>query len=116
MRNAFRILSTAVVMIIAFGAIAAQSGGTFTITKSVIAGGGGRTAGGTFTVDGTIGESVAGTTSTGSTFSLTSGFWGGGTAANPVHRAFFDFDGDGKTDASIFRPNGATGSEWWYLK
>ncbi len=28
----------------------------------------------------------------------------------------FDFDGDGKTDLSIFRPNGATGSEWWYLK
>ncbi len=31
-------------------------------------------------------------------------------------RAVFDFDGDGKTDLSIFRPNGATGSEWWYLK
>ncbi len=28
----------------------------------------------------------------------------------------FDFDGDGKTDLSVFRPNGATGSEWWYLK
>ncbi|MGQ0541596.1 MAG: hypothetical protein ACT4O9_07080, partial [Blastocatellia bacterium] len=42
----------------------AQTGGTFTITKSVIAGGGGRTAGGAFTVDGTIGQSVAGTTST----------------------------------------------------
>lgn len=25
----------------------------------------------------------------------------------------FDFDGDGKTDISIFRP---TGSEWWYLR
>jgi uncharacterized delta-60 repeat protein len=30
--------------------------------------------------------------------------------------SMFDFDGDGKTDISIFRPNGATGSEWWYLK
>ncbi len=30
--------------------------------------------------------------------------------------AVLDFDGDGKTDLSIFRPNGATGSEWWYLK
>ena len=28
----------------------------------------------------------------------------------------FDFDGDGKADLSIFRPNGATGSEWWYQK
>lgn len=29
----------------------------------------------------------------------------------------FDFDGDGKTDASIFRPNGSSsGAEWWYLR
>lgn len=28
-------------------------------------------------------------------------------------RSFCDFDGDGKTDLSIFRPNGA---EWWWLK
>src|SRR5688500_19666884 len=48
----------------------AQSGGQFTITKSVIAGGGGRASGGTFTVDGTIGQPVAGTNSTGGTFSL----------------------------------------------
>ena len=28
-----------------------------------------------------------------------------------------DFDGDGKTDMSIYRPNGATGqAEWWYLE
>ena len=27
----------------------------------------------------------------------------------------FDLDGDGKTDLSIFRPNGAA-SEWWWLK
>ena len=54
-----------------------QSGGTFVIQKSVIAGGGGSAAGGAFTLDGTIGESFAGTSSSGGTFGLTSGFWGG---------------------------------------
>ena len=58
----------------------AQSGGNFTIAKSVIAGGGGSSSGGTFVVDGTIGQSAAGTTSNGGTFAVTGGFWGG-TAA-----------------------------------
>ena len=55
----------------------AQSGGTFVIQKSVIAGGGGQAAGGIFSLDGTIGQSLAGTSSSGGTFGLTSGFWGG---------------------------------------
>ena len=58
----------------------AQTGGTFTITKSVIAGGGGQATGGVFLLDGTIGQSLAGTTSAGGTFELGSGFWGGGSA------------------------------------
>ncbi len=53
----------------------AQSGGTFLIEKSVIAGGGGSTAGGTFALDGTIGQSLAGTNSSGGVFSVDSGFW-----------------------------------------
>ena len=28
----------------------------------------------------------------------------------------FDMDGDGKTDISVFRPVGGSGSEWWYLR
>jgi len=59
----------------------AQSGGTFSITKSVIAGGGGRASGGTFTLEGTIGQPFAGTQSTGTNFSIIAGFWGGGAAA-----------------------------------
>ncbi len=58
----------------------AQSGGTFVIQKSVIAGGGGSGSGGTFTMNGTIGQSFAGTTSSGGTFDLGGGFWGGGAA------------------------------------
>ncbi|HEV8590991.1 MAG TPA: VCBS repeat-containing protein, partial [Pyrinomonadaceae bacterium] len=93
--------------------VAAQSGGTFTITKSVIAGGGGHAAGGTFTIDGTIGQAVAGGPVTGGTFSVNSGFWGGGSSVAPAVKSPFDFDGDGKTDIGIYRPNGANGSEWW---
>jgi len=32
-----------------------------------------------------------------------------------VTRSPFDFDGDAKTDISVFRPNGGT-AEWWWLK
>ena len=58
-----------------------QSGGAFVIQKSVIAGGGGQVTGGIFTLDGTIAQHIAGTKSTGGTFELGGGFWGGGAAA-----------------------------------
>ena len=61
--------------------VAAQSGGSFQIKKSVIVGGGGQAAGGQFTLDGTIGQHLAGTTSSGGTFELGAGFWGGGGVA-----------------------------------
>lgn len=59
----------------------AQSGGTFVIEKSVVAGGGGQTIGGTFKLDGTVGQPLAGTLSSGGAFSIASGFWGGDQAA-----------------------------------
>ena len=56
--------------------ISAQTGGTFAITQSVIAGGGGQnSAGGVFSVDGTIGQTVAGNAVRNSPFAVTSGFW-----------------------------------------
>ena len=61
-----------------------QSGGTFVMEKSVIAGGGTKSTGGTFTLEGTIGQSVAGITSTGGTFHLQSGFWADGSIAGPT--------------------------------
>ena len=39
-------------------------------------------------------------------------FWGM-ASTNTIRRAPFDFDGDMKTDISIFRPAPA---EWWYLR
>lgn len=68
-------ISVAVTILVLTICAWAQSGGTFTITKSVTAGGGGQSAGGTFVVDGTIGQPLAGTTSGGGTFTVESGFW-----------------------------------------
>ncbi len=54
----------------------AQSGGTFAITQSAIAGGGGQnSSGGAFSLDGTIGQTVAGNALRGNPFAVSSGFW-----------------------------------------
>ena len=68
-----------------------QSGGDFTITQSIIAGGGGQnSAGGNFSLDGTIGQSIAGDVLSGNSFSVTSGFWNFTSAIN----AGFGIEGD----------------------
>jgi hypothetical protein len=55
---------------------AAQSGGPYTITQSVIAGGGTQNAaGGTYGLSGTIGQAAAGTESTAGQYRLRGGFW-----------------------------------------
>jgi hypothetical protein len=55
---------------------AAQTGGTYDLSHSVIASGGGsNSAGGNFRIDGTSGQPLAGTISGGGTFSLRGGFW-----------------------------------------
>ena len=104
----------------------AQSGGTFEIKKSVIASGGGVATGGAFSLDSTIAEPIAGTNSTGGPFSLTGGYRAGSAAEMAANFAVFDFDGDGKTDVSVFRPNPpnildnaapeGSSSQWWILK
>lgn len=73
-----RIIKLMAVYLVLFLSIIApaQTGGTFEITQSVIAGGGGQqSAGGTFSIDGTIGQPLAGNGLIGSPFSVTSGFW-----------------------------------------
>jgi hypothetical protein len=82
MKNSVAVASLLTLFITVF--TLAQSGGTFVIQKSVIAGGGGRSTGDVFLLDGTIAESLAGATSTGGNFSLGSGFWGGGTVPPPT--------------------------------
>jgi hypothetical protein len=54
----------------------AQTGGTFDLRHSVIAGGGeSNSTGGTFNVSGTVGQNVAGTASGGAPYDLHGGFW-----------------------------------------
>ncbi len=52
-----------------------QTGGNFTITESVVAGGGQQSNGGAFSLDGTVGQAVAGNPLGASSFAVTSGFW-----------------------------------------
>ena len=54
----------------------AQTGGDFTISQAVVAGGGQQSANGAFSLGGTIGQPIAETSPSGSgDFSLQSGFW-----------------------------------------
>lgn len=66
--------------------IHAQTGGEFDLSHSVIAGGGSASIGGAFRLDGTAGQSLAGTLSTGTppagnVLSLRGGFWAFGQIA-----------------------------------
>ena len=64
--------------------------------------GGGVTNGGNYTLVDTVGQAFAGQTSKGGTYNLQSGFW---TNAAPV-RSRSDFDGDGKTDVTVYGTDG----------
>ncbi len=57
----------------------AQSGGSYTVTQEVIAGGGGTSANGATNVTGSIGQSAA-VAASGGSYTVSSGFWGGGVS------------------------------------
>ncbi len=77
--------------------------------QQVVSMGGGVATNGNYTLVDTVGEPIAGQTSTGGSFNLQSGFWA--FAALP-NKTLFDYDGDGKADVSVFRPS----SGLWYLQ
>ena len=62
--------------------VIAQSGGTFSITQSVVASGGGQASGGAFNVTGTAGQALAGTLSNGEPFNVRGGFWQNSSSSN----------------------------------
>jgi hypothetical protein len=84
------------------------STGIFQITQSVIAGGGGRSTSGTYSLDGTIGQCLAGTESTGGRFSLLSGFWAASNMTLASRRAPFALGGEVRFAALAYRPPWAT--------
>lgn len=74
MRN--RLIRFSLMSILFFSSAFGQSGGTFVITESVVAGGGGHNAsGGAVSIDGTIGQPAAGNALSNAPFIITSGFW-----------------------------------------
>lgn len=69
-RNFFALI----VLAASAGVLAQSSGGDFTITRYVIAGGGGDSTGGDYSLSSTIAQPLAGTQSNGGGFRLTGGF------------------------------------------
>ena len=93
----------------------AQSGGPYTITKSVLAGGGSQNAaGGTFELAGTSGQGLAGTQSAGGQFVVVGGFWAEAqfapTAANPSLSGRIVLNGSGMQRITIELQNLVTGA------
>ena len=103
-----------IVVLMFVSSAAAQSGGPYLITQFVIAGGGSQTAaGGTFGLEGTAGQSVAGTQSTGGPFRVTGGFWAeqqlAPTAANVTLSGRVLITGDGMRRVTILVQSLSTG-------
>lgn len=71
-----RTMIVLVVLVLLLGAGIAAAAGTLTLSRSVIAGGGGKTSAGDYTLSATIGQPITGRAIVGST-DLCVGFWCG---------------------------------------
>ncbi|MBL8168664.1 MAG: hypothetical protein JNJ50_10950, partial [Acidobacteria bacterium] len=97
-----------------------QSGGSYNIQRSVIAGGGDKSAGGNFTASGTIGQSTASSPSSGGAYTVGGGFWsgvGGGGCAMVVSPANASLPGGQLSVAysQQFAQTGGAGNITWSI-
>ncbi len=80
--NHFHLLFSLTIVCALLGATTANA--QFDISWFTVDGGGGYSAGGAFELEGTIGQHDAGSVMTGGNFSLSGGFWAGGSVPGPV--------------------------------
>lgn len=73
-QNTFAVLTLCLVLSASASAQIA-SGGIYGLEQAVVANGGGNSAGGFYAVEGTSGQSAAGTNGTGGAYALRGGFW-----------------------------------------
>lgn len=71
----FRIIFAVFLCLISLPLALGQSGGSYEITQSLIANGGGTSADAGYSLTGSVAQPVAGATSTGGSYSVTGGFW-----------------------------------------
>ena len=100
------------------GSAAAQAGGPYDLSHGVIAGGGGsESTGATFKIDGTVGQNLAGTLSTGGGYAVHGGFWSppplAPTAASvSISGRIRTAEGHGITNVRVTLTNAATGESF----
>jgi Carboxypeptidase regulatory-like domain len=75
MKNLYKLCWAVLLSVLLSSLSAAQTGGQFAITQSVIASGGGNSNGGNFGVTGTTAQTSVGANSTSGNFGLRGGFW-----------------------------------------
>jgi len=107
-RTHFKIIAIGAMIFAAHIFVKAQiaQGGSYALEQSVIASGGGAVSGGNFGLTGTFGQTIAGTDSSGGSYSLKSGFWTTAPVAPTAASAIIEgrvltADGQGIRNVSI---------------
>jgi len=79
---------TLVLVLIIFVSGLALAAGSYDLSWWTVDGGGGTSSGNGFTLNGTLGQSDAGSLASGGGYSLAGGFWHGGVAISPEAKIY----------------------------